>query len=201
MSKALAVAALGLALAGCGEDPPALPPLAQDALVLAFGDSLTHGTGARPHESYPAVLAGRIGRDVVNAGVPGEVSAKGLARLERELDKRRPALLIICHGGNDILRKVDPEETERNLSAMIGLARERGVSVVMIAVPSIGLFLSPADVYGEVAEAAGVPLEDEILAEILGDNRYKSDHVHPNAAGYARMAEAIEALLRSSGAI
>ena len=74
---------------------------------------------------------------------------------------------------------------------MILIARERNIPVVMIAVPNVGLFLSSADFYEEVAEDMQVPIEDDILADLLGDNRYKSDHVHPNAAGYARLAEAL----------
>ena len=69
------------------------------------------------------------------------------------------------------------------------------------AVPDIGLFLSSADIYEEVAGDTRVPVEDDILADVLGDNRYKSDHVHPNAAGYARIAEAIQALLAEHGAL
>lgn len=186
---------------GCGGEPVPLPPLAPDAVILAFGDSLTHGTGARDYQSYPAVLAERIGRRVVNAGVPGEETDRGLRRLPKLLDRHRPDLVILCHGGNDILRKRDPASTEVNLRRMIGHMRERGIPVVLIAVPNIGLFLSPADLYTELAEGEGVPIEDDVLADILGDNRYKSDHVHPNAAGYARMAEAIEALLVRHGAL
>ena len=84
---------------------------------------------------------------------------------------------------------------------MVSLARERSIPVVMIAVPNIGLFLSPADFYEEVADDMGVPIEDDILADVLGDNRYKSDHVHPNAAGYALIAEALQALLTEHGAL
>jgi lysophospholipase L1-like esterase len=170
-------------------------------VILAFGDSLTHGTGATDYQSYPAVLEQRIGREVVNAGKPGEETVHGLRRLVRELDRHRPDLLVLCHGGNDILRKRDPAVTEDNIREMITLARQRDIPVVMIAVPNIGLFLSSADFYGDIAEDLRVPTEDEILADLLGDNRFKSDHVHPNAAGYARLAEAVEALLLEHGAL
>jgi lysophospholipase L1-like esterase len=185
----------------CGNDDARIPPLAPDAVILAFGNSLTYGTGARDYQSYPAVLAERTGRQVVNAGVPGEETDRGLRRLPGLLDRHRPGLLILCHGGNDILRKRPTATTVANLRKMVSLARERSIPVVMIAVPNIGLFLSPADFYEEVADDMGVPIEDEILADVLGDNRYKSDHVHPNAAGYALIAEALQALLTEHGAL
>jgi len=185
----------------CGDDPPQLPKLPPDAVILAFGDSLTHGTGAKDYQSYPAVLAERTGLRVVNAGIPGEETDAGLRRLPNLLERYRPDLIVICHGGNDILRKRNPATTTANLREMIRLARERDVAVVMIAVPSVGLFLSPADLYEDIAEDLQVPSEDDILADILGDNHFKSDHVHPNAAGYARMAEAVQALLVERGAL
>ncbi len=185
----------------CGDDPIALPKLAPEAVILAFGDSLTHGTGARDYQSYPAVLAGRTGREVINAGIPGEETASGLRRLPGLLERFQPNLLILCHGGNDILRKRDPAVIEANIRAMIRSSRERNIPVVMIAVPNVGLFLSPADFYQDIAADMQVPIEDEILADVLAHNRYKSDHVHPNATGYARIAGAVQELLTEHGAL
>lgn len=192
---------LAILLAACGSPTPALSPLAPDAVILAFGDSLTAGTGAGADESYPAVLERLTGRKVVNAGVPGETSTGGLRRLPRELERHRPDLMVLCHGGNDFLRKLDGEGAEQNLIRMVRMARDRGVAVVMVGVPKPGVFLSTADLYERVAGAEGVPLESEVLPDILGDNRLKSDTVHPNAAGYEQLATAVRDLLRESGAL
>jgi len=189
------------ALAGCGGSTPKLSKLSADAVVLAFGDSLTFGTGAQAETSYPAVLEQLIGRTVVSAGVPGEVSAAGLERLAAALDEHQPALLILCHGGNDFLRKLGDAQAAENLRAMIRLARQRGINVVLIAVPKPGLLPSPPDFYADIAKEFGLPYEEAALTAILRDKELKSDVAHPNAKGYARLAEAVAALLKKSGAI
>jgi acyl-CoA thioesterase I len=192
--------ALGL-LAACSARTPPLPPLGADAVVLAFGDSLTSGTGANANESYPARLEVLIGRKVVSSGVPGETSAAGLARLPAALDEAKPQLVILCEGGNDFLQKLDEAQTANNLRAMVRMVRARGAQVVLIAVPKPGLLPSAAQFYSTVAKEFGVPHEESALRRILTDNALKSDLVHPNAAGYARLAEAIAALLRKTGAV
>ena len=194
----LAAAAL---LAACGESIPRLPAVGERDVIVAFGDSLTYGTGASPQESYPAVLAGLIGRTVVGAGVPGEQTADGLRRLEYILDEHQPKILLLCLGGNDMLRKVDAAVTESNLRQMVNVARARGVAVVLIGVPKVALFGGNAEFYGRIARDLGLPLEDEVLNDVLRDNRLKSDPIHPNAQGYRRMAEAVAELLRKAGAV
>ena len=188
-------------LAACGAGQPKLPRLAPDAVVLAFGDSLTFGTGANPGESYPARLEALIGRKVVSSGVPGETTAGGLARLPVALEEAKPQLVVLCEGGNDFLQKLDEAQAADNIRAMVRLARARGAQVVLIAVPKPGLLPSPADFYSAVAKELRLPFEETALRKILTDNALKSDLVHPNAAGYAKLAEAIAGLLRKTGAV
>jgi len=188
-------------LAGCADQPPPLSPLPRDAVILAFGDSLTRGTGAGSAASYPAVLGDLTGRTVVNAGIPGELSAAGLTRLPGVLESTNPQLMILCHGGNDMLRKHSLGQLATNLRAMITLARQRGVEVVLVGVPAPGLLLGTAAIYRDIAASMDVPLEDDVLADVLGDAGLKSDPIHPNAAGYRVVAEAVYALLRAAAAL
>jgi acyl-CoA thioesterase-1 len=196
----LAALLLLLLLSACGQQAK-LPRLAPDAVVLAFGDSLTYGTGATEEESYPAQLARITGRRVVRDGVPGEVSAAGLARLPGALDEHQPRLLILCHGGNDFLRRLPKQQAAENLSAMIRLAKSRGVDVLLIGTPEIGITLTPPEFYAEIAKQFRIPYEGNALTKILRNGELKSDQIHPNAQGYRLMAERVADLLRKSGAI
>ncbi len=187
-------------VSACDNSPP-LPKLDEDAVILAFGNSLTFGTGATTAQSYPAQLQQLLQRHVINAGVPGETSAQGLRRLPGLLDAHQPDLLIVCHGGNDILRRMSRSALKQNLAAMVRLAQDRHIAVVLVAVPEFGLWLRPAEVYAELADEHRIPLEAGILPDILQQAALKADQVHPNAAGYRRFSEAIADLLKDAGAI
>ena len=189
-----------VAITACSNDAK-LQALDSDATILAFGDSLTYGTGTSREKAYPAILAKLIGRKVINAGVPGEISNKGLSRLPALIKQHQPDLIILCHGANDILRKLDIDQTKTNLQKMIDLARQNNSQVVLIGVPEFSLFLSPSPIYQQLAEENQLPVANEILPEILGNNALKSDHVHPNTKGYQSLAENISLLLRQSGGI
>lgn len=190
-----------LAFAGCGEKVPQVPRLAPSDVIVAFGDSLTFGTGAAEPESYPAVLASLVGQPVVRSGVPGEVTAQGLQRLPEVIDEHRPRLVIVCLGGNDMLRKVGEAEIRSNLRAIIRTLKDRGIAVVLIGVPKPALITGTAEFYAEIAREFGIPYEGKVVTSVLYAPDMKADPIHPNAKGYRRMAEAVAALLRKAGAI
>ena len=197
--RVLAVILAALATA-CG-DSPKLPPLGPDAVVLAFGDSLTYGTGASEPQSYPAQLEALIGRKVIGAGVPGEVSAQALARLPAALEEYRPQLLVLCIGGNDFLRNLGKAQVEANVRRMIFMAQERGAGVLLIGTPEKGLTVTPPGFYAELARQFRIPYEGDVIGEILRNSELKSDLIHPNAKGYRLIAERVAERLRRAGAL
>ncbi|MDA8110807.1 MAG: GDSL-type esterase/lipase family protein [Betaproteobacteria bacterium] len=189
-----------LLLAACSK-APSLAPLAPDAVIVAFGDSLTFGTGAAEGESYPAQLGRMIGRRIVDASVPGEVSAAGLERLPAVLDEYQPQLLLLCEGGNDFLRQIGKRQAADHVRAMVRLAKTRGIDVLLIGTPQPGLTVTPPEFYAEIAKEFRIPYEGKVIGRILRDEALKSDPIHPNAAGYRLMAGSVAALLKKSGAL
>jgi acyl-CoA thioesterase-1 len=188
-------------LSGCGGNVPKVSKLASADVIVAFGDSLTFGTGASEAESYPIVLGQLIARKVVRAGVPGEVTEGGLARVQEVIDEHKPKLMIVCLGGNDMLRKVDEAQTKANLRTIIKTIQAQGIGVVLVGVPKPALLTSAAPFYAEIAKEFNVPYEGKIVTDVLYQRDQKSDAIHPNAKGYRRMAEAIAELLKKAGAV
>ena len=175
--------------------------LRPSSVILAFGDSLTYGTGAEEGFDYPAQLQRLLARNVYNAGVPGEVSAEGVRRLPGVLDEVEPDLVILCHGGNDMLQKLDKKQLKKNLRSMFEAVNQRGIPMVMIAVPQPGLLLSDADVYEDLSKELNIPLVDDVLGKLLRDRSLKSDAVHMNELGYQKLAEAVADKLIELGVI
>jgi len=188
-----------LAVSACNNS--SLPALGSDAVILAFGDSLTKGKGTSAENSYPAVLARLSSRTVINAGISGETTAAGLLRLPGVLEDTSPDLMLLMHGGNDILQNLSLTAAKKNLQAMIRLAQERDIAVVLIGVPEKKLFSSSAAYYRELAESHELPFAPNIISSLLRKPRMKSDAVHFNAAGYAEMAQKIYTLLQANGAM
>ncbi|MHB1091709.1 arylesterase [Thiobacillus sp.] len=189
-----------LLLAACGR-APTLPRLSPHDVILAFGDSLTHGTGASEETAYPTVLASLSGHTVINAGVPGDTTATGLQRLPMVLAEHHPRLVLLCLGGNDMLRKLPEATTENNLRLLVQTIRTSGAEVVLIGVPEPKLFGGTPDFYARVAKDMKLPLEDDAFNDVLKDARLKSDPIHANAAGYHQIAERLDEFLRKTGAL
>ena len=184
-------------LIGCGGSN--YQTLDSNAVILAFGDSLTAGVGTSKENNYPTVLAQMSGRRVVNAGISGETTAGGLQRFADLLDQHSPSLVILLEGGNDILRNIASGNTKNNLAEMIGAAKQRQIPLLLIGVPERSWFSNSADFYEELAAEHEVLFMDDMVADLLRSPGLKSDAVHLNAAGYRQMAREIFDFLGDHG--
>ena len=191
-------------LAGCGRDKKTAQPVPPGSTVLALGDSLTFGTGASAETSYPTVLAGLTGWNVVNAGVPGDTSAQALARLPALLAEHQPKLVIVSIGGNDFLRKLPESDTRTHVHAICKQSLAAGAQVLLVAVPratvaaALGQMTDHA-LYAEVAEDLKIPLQREAWGEVLAQPDLRADAVHANARGYAQFARSVQGTAAAVG--
>jgi len=200
----LLTAALAALLSACGK-PPLLPAISTGSSVLAFGDSVTYGTGAGKGEDWPTLLAEKTGWQIHNAGIPGDTAQNGKGRLQELLDAHAPKLVIVEIGGNDFLRRRAPAAVKEDLREIIRQARQAGAQVVLVAVPELSLLAAvagrPSDspIYAELAEEEKLPLISDVFSDILAQPELCADKIHPNAAGYRQMAEVIHARLQEFG--
>ena len=192
---------LALLLGACGGDPPSgACHIGPEGKVLAIGDSITRGYGA-DGRGYPEQLQdllrvspGRSAVQVLNMGVDGERSDGLLARIDAAIAANAPAVVLITTGGNDLLRRVDEASVRSNLGAIVQQVRMAGAWPVVFAVPKPTLsvavgFGSDHEIYQELADG-GTRVIPEVVGDVLADDALRSDTIHPNANGYARMAQA-----------
>jgi acyl-CoA thioesterase-1 len=208
LRRLLAVFLLATALACGAEEEAARVGSAPEAaaaapapLVAFLGDSLTAGLGLAEDEAFPALIEAEL-RDegfavrVVNAGVSGDTSAGGLARLDWLL-AQGPAVVVVGLGANDGLRGLPLEATEENLRQIVRRSQEAGARVVLLGMripPSYGLDYAGRfrDLYEEVADDLDVPRVPFLLDGVAARPALNlPDRVHPNAQGHRRIAETV----------
>lgn len=201
-----------LLLAGCGgaepapapspseeqsvEARPEIPVMGQEVRVLALGDSLFAGYGLASDQAYPvkleaALRARGVNARIANAGVSGNTSAEGRARLAFTLDnqERAPDLVIISLGGNDMLRGLPPEQTRENLDAILTELDKRKIKAVimgLLAPPNMGPeYRAKFDpIFPSLAKQHGAVLVPFFLQAVIGrPDLIQQDHIHPTAQG------------------
>ncbi len=180
--------------------------------IVGFGDSLMAGYGLDAGMSFPEKLEKALkekGHDVVivNAGVSGDTTSGGLARLDWSIPDGTQ-LVILELGANDMLRGIEPELTRRNLDTMIAKLQERGIGVLlagMLAAPNLGPDYQAAfdAIYPDLAQKHDVVLYPFFLDGVAGQAGYQlSDGMHPNAAGIdvmvSRALPVVEKILKES---
>jgi acyl-CoA thioesterase I len=204
-------------LSACGQTPvteaPAKVTKAEqavdyDTLVVAFGDSLYAGYRLGPNEGLApqlqaALQAKGIKARVHGAGVSGDTSAAGKARLTFVLDnlERKPDVVVLGLGGNDMLRGIKPGETRANIAAMVAELDKRGIDVVltgMLAAPNLGADYANAfnPIFPALAKQYDAPLLPFFLDGVVADKTLMlDDGIHPNAMGVKKVVEKLSPLV------
>jgi acyl-CoA thioesterase I len=192
---AIVAAAFGLVFATS-------PAFAERVLkIVAMGDSLTAGYGVPASDAFPAklqqALAGKgIKVDIVNAGVSGDTTSGGLARLDWSVPSDADAVILEL-GANDAMRGVDPVITRKALDEMLQRLKQRGIPVLlcgMYAPPNMGDEFVQAyrDMYPALAQRYGALLYPFFLDQVAGRAEFNQpDGIHPNPQGVDRIVRDI----------
>lgn len=203
-ARFLAASALAVALAACGGDLR-YDPLPAGTTVVAFGDSVTHGVGAEAGEDWPSRLAERTGWTIVNAGISGDTADEARGRIAEVLEEHRPRLVIVEIGGNDFLRRTPSAQVKEYLREILVAVKDSGAIPVLVGVPELSLFsaavgnLSDSPIYEELSEEEDILLIPDVFSDTLSDEALRDDRIHPNAAGYTRMADEMADALYDAG--
>jgi acyl-CoA thioesterase-1 len=170
-------------------------------VILALGDSITAGLGLAQSQAWPTLLQARLdaaGRKyrVVNAGVSGDTTAAGLARLDWQLSQK-PAVVILELGANDGLRGLPVAEARKNLGKIVARCQAAGARVLLAGMqvpPNMGPEYTAAfrDMFPALAAEHDVPLIPFILDGVAGDPKLnQGDGIHPTAEGQAIVAATV----------
>lgn len=181
---------------------------AEPARIVAFGDSLTAGYGLPPEEGFVPQLQRWLGdhgaeAEVQNAGVSGDTTAGGLARIDWTLSAPADAMIVTL-GGNDLLRGLPPEEARANLDAILARIEAKGLPVLLVPMLAPGNYgpdykASFDAIYADLAARHGALLADSFLAPILAlpdrqqalADYIQPDGLHPTAKGVALVVETL----------
>ena len=187
-----------------------LPARAEEVVIAALGDSLTQGYGLPADQGLVPQLQGWLDAHgvearLINAGVSGDTTAGGLARVGWTLTPEVDAM-IVALGGNDLLRGLDPDEARRNIDGILQAAGDAGVEVLLIGMQAPGNFGAEYKarfdgLYPELAAEHGTLFLDSFFAGMIGDGAaldpaqvrhwFQPDGIHPNAEGVARVVAGI----------
>ena len=209
VNQARALGFITLLLGTLAAPPAPAAPAAAATKIVAFGDSLTAGYGLKPSDAFPVQLKARLEQDgyaveIENAGVSGDTTSGGLARLDWAIADH-PDIVLLELGANDALRGIDPKLTRTNLDAMLARLTRDHIKVLLVGMKAPRNWGPEFDnafdaIYPDLAKKYAVPLYPFFLDGVALDAKLnQGDGLHPNAAGIevivAKIAPAVERLV------
>ena len=184
---------IALVESACGRSWPITNARPSGTNVIAFGDSLTEGYRLEKGEGWPEQLSAIVGRPILNRGVSGNTTGDALARLERDVLAEDPRIVLVCLGGNDMLRRLPAEEQFANLRAIVRAIQDKGALVVLIGTEGFKILsdVDYGDRYEALARETGAVYVPDLMEGVLGDPALMLDRIHPNKRGYEKIARRI----------
>ena len=175
-------------------------------VIVVLGDSISAGYGIEVQEGWVALLQKKLQEanshySIINAGISGDTTAGGLARIDPILTATKPAILLLQLGANDGLRGLSPVEMKNNLAEIVRRAQQAGAKVILLGMkipPNYGrryvdMFYN---VYPQLAKELDIPLVPFLLEDVaLNKDLMQADGLHPNANGQPILADKIEPYL------
>jgi lysophospholipase L1-like esterase len=166
--------------------------------IVAFGDSLTVGVGASsPEKGYVNILEERLGTPIINKGVVGNTTEDALRRLDADVLVEKPDIVLLLFGSNDYLKGIQQEVTFNNLRSIIERTQASGAVIVLIGARGGLLSDKFSRDFEKLAKESGSLFVPGIMDGIIGETSLMSDEIHPNDAGYLKMADKIAPVLLS----
>ena len=189
----LALAVLVLLAGGCRRSWTIANAHPTGTNVIAFGDSLTEGYRVDPGQGWPDQLSVIVGRPILNRGVSGNTTGDALARLDRDVLAESPRVVLVCLGGNDMLRRMPPDQQFDNLRTIIRRIQDKGALVVLIGTEGFKILgnVDYGDRYEAIARETGSVYISDLMKGILTEPALMVDQIHPNGRGYAKIARRI----------
>lgn len=164
--------------------------------IVFFGNSITAGVGAGPDEDFPTLVGRKLGVQVINAGVSGDTTGDALARIDRDVIAKKPSIVVVEFGGNDFLQKVNFEVTRKNYEEIMLKLSETDAKIVIVSVRTSAFGDKYVEFEKDLAKKYKAIYVDNILKGIISDPKLMADSIHPNAAGYQKIAKRLIDILR-----
>jgi len=167
--------------------------------IVCFGNSITHGFGVEGTQSFPALLGRLLNSRVINAGMDGDTTDGGLARLETDVLRFKPDIVTVEFGANDYLMGIAEDEAGRNIELMLGRIQDSGARAIVL---SLGSAFWDEDYEAALSKAArshNCPLLTGLLDGIANNSMMTLDGIHPNAPGYIVIARKVADFLGQTG--